>query len=283
MVGAGLAISQAPSLWIADWSFGIAKWRFFYIRGAANRIPAYAVNPTEVLATDGDLSSDLAISWRGKTVPNVCVKRIALWNDGTLPITGSNLPQSDALRLIPSKPVEILFVQVAASSRKRLLFTTRIALDEESKRSVVYIGIDGGDGLEKNDGGEFRIVYSGDRDTDFRVEGRVVGVAGGFTLIKTASREREPSNFTERRWTSILFIGAVPPVSLIYLFMSIVAIRAGMRLGYTNVCWFCGHGHLRVLENCSLYRAPGDFVSLRLGNRPPPLRGETVYPIADNC
>lgn len=187
---------------------GLISGFLFYESSRAEKVPVYAVSPTEVLAASGDLSSNLGIYWQGKQVPNVCLKRIALWNEGSLPITSSDLPEADPLRLVPSKTVDILFVQVAGISRRRLKFATRIVTDAESKRPVVYLGIVGGDGLEKMDGGELQVVYSGDRDTEFRVEGRVVGVPGGFTR-KLVGRQTTSSPRGPNRWISLLIIAPV--------------------------------------------------------------------------
>jgi hypothetical protein len=212
---------------------GLLSGLLFYLWSKAEKAPAYTVSPTEVLAAIGDLSSNLAIQWQGKPVPNVCITRIALWNEGNLPITSSDLPEGDPLRLVPSKPVDILFVQVEGTSRKRLIFSTRIVQDEEMKLPIVYLGITGGDGLEKMDGGEFRVVYSGDWDTEFRVEGRVVGVPGGFAF-KTVGKRRAPK-FDLGRWAPLILTLLTVLASLLILLMGIRRLRVRNVFGYFYV------------------------------------------------
>lgn len=141
--------------------------------------PTYRVWPVETVAKRE--SPRLTVEWDGKPIENLCICRIALWNNGKEPITQDKLPNSDPLRIV-SNDVHILAIETANSSRQTLTFDTKIAEHADS----VHIAIDGGDAMEKGDGAVFRILFTGNCKSAFTVAGRVIGSAG-FQLVRAGT------------------------------------------------------------------------------------------------
>jgi hypothetical protein len=149
----------------------VAAW-FFYLLSLSRITPVYRVSPVEVVARQE--SPRLSVAWEGHPIPNLCVCRVAFWNEGEIPLRSSDLPLSDPLRIVPTKNVHILTAEVSNVSRRTL------SLNLSLTPTAVLVGINGNDALEEMDGAAIRVLFTGDCGTDFDMRGRVIGVASGF-------------------------------------------------------------------------------------------------------
>jgi hypothetical protein len=192
------ALGSSPTVGLAFGAVGIIATFLAYWLSLASVEPVYRVSGVEVMARKE--SPRLGVTWDGTPIGNLCVCRLAIWNNGKLPIRHSDLPASDPLRIVPTKTIQILAVEPVNLSRANLRLGVVINSGRKDAEpspivhsprtepitSVVYLNILGGDALERFDGAAFRVLFTGDCSATFRVEGRVVGTKSGFRLVSGA-------------------------------------------------------------------------------------------------
>ncbi|MGA2435435.1 MAG: hypothetical protein ABSG25_09130, partial [Bryobacteraceae bacterium] len=149
---------------------GLVAGGIFYWLSLKSVEPVYRVPSVEVVARKE--SPRLTMSWDGQPIEKLCVSRVEFWNKGKLPIRHDDLPSSDPLRIVATKPVRILSAETTNVSRNKLSFSLHV------EPTAVFIGINGDDALDRMDGGAIRVLFTGDCQTDFEVRGRVVGSSG---------------------------------------------------------------------------------------------------------
>ena len=202
--------------------FGLAWWFYPSID------PTYRAYPSDTVARRE--SPRLTVNWDGRPIDNLCVSRVALWNAGNQPITQDKLPTTDPVRIVPTRTIHILGVELANSSRPTLSLDTQIVASD--KTDNVRFAIHGGDALEKGEGVAVRLLFTGDCTSDFQVVGRVIG-SSGFRPIRT--------------WT----VGSFPQLALL------VPVMILLYFGFTFVIGFL-FGYLRD----RFIKRPGVLVSL---------------------
>ncbi len=171
-------------------TISIATW--WFTRATVD--PVFQAYPVDTVARKE--SPRLSVLWDGRQVSNLCVTKVALWNEGAVALSQDRFPASDPLRISTPSNIEILAVELANSSRKTLRMSPLIASD---KREVT-ITIDGGDALERGDGIAFRLLFTGDcQSTSFLLLGRVVGSKYGF-------RRSHKNAIYSEFWSVILLI-----------------------------------------------------------------------------
>src|SRR5689334_16885871 len=102
--------------------------------------PVYLLSGAEMIGRPPSLAPRLSIRWDGQEVENVCLTRVAFWNQGKQFIDKLDFTDTDPLRIVPSEPVRILYAQHVRGYPQSLRF------DSDLKRSGVNITLRGNDG-----------------------------------------------------------------------------------------------------------------------------------------
>jgi hypothetical protein len=113
----------------------------------------------------------------------------------------SDFISSDPVRVIPSEKVNILAVQVLKTSRPSLRFDINVGKNAGNIECIM-IDIKGDEALEKFDGGLFHILFSGSKETNWKVVGRVKGAKEGFQAVSWRNLHR--IQYPPRLWVLIL-------------------------------------------------------------------------------
>lgn len=162
---------------------GLATSLVFHLLSRQERSPRYAASASESLASVSVSDPRLVIHWNGTPIHGVRMAKIAFWNGGR-----AYIDQTDVLApitVVPSRPVQILDVNVLRTSRDDLRFTTKVEQDSVRKHPVVRLSAAGDEVLERMDGALVQILYAPPAPTDttgmdFHVTGRIKGVPGQF-------------------------------------------------------------------------------------------------------
>jgi hypothetical protein len=162
---------------------GLATSLVFHQLSRQERSPRYAVSASESIASVGVSDPRLVIHWNGTPIHGVRMAKVAFWNGGRAYIEPSDVLVP--ITVVPSRPVQILDVNVLRTSRDDLRFTARIDQDSARNRPVVRLSVSGTEVLERMDGALVQILYAPPAPTDtagmdFQVTGRIKGVTGRF-------------------------------------------------------------------------------------------------------
>lgn len=98
-----------------------------------------------------------------------CMARVAFWNSGSEIISKDQFTDADPLRIVSSKPIQLISLDAINKSRASLRFVVH-----HYERGL-YLRVKDGDALDPLDGALFKITYLGDCDTGFGIQGRVIG------------------------------------------------------------------------------------------------------------
>jgi hypothetical protein len=126
----------------------------------------------------GDVDTSITIMFKKDTVPNINIVEIAFWNDGTEFIDNNLFSQSDLFRLTSDSSLRILGYRVIRKSRADL--NCNINYSKEIKKPNIFFQFVGDDGLERYDGIDIQIVYSGSDLANWYLRGRVKGYPNSY-------------------------------------------------------------------------------------------------------
>lgn len=150
-----------------------------YSLGYSSVAPVYKGFPSSVVAKRE--SPRLSVSWDGTPIESLCIGRVAFWNEGNAPIRMSDLPTSDPLRIVASKPVRILSIEPTNASRNSLRIDPIISTDASG---IAYLKVLEGEAMEEDDGVAYKILFTGScADVVFSVSGRVIGAGRGVRAL----------------------------------------------------------------------------------------------------
>ena len=168
----------------------IALAVLFFLASRSTIDPRYNASKPKLLAQAGQATEKLTLLWDAKEVPNVFAVDVAMWNAGSKYLDQDMICDTAPIQIVPSADIRILQATVARTSRAGLRFATRILRDGAAEKSVVEINIEGDEALEKNDGGVFRIFFTGSEECEMSVVGRIKSCPRGFRRVKSEDRHR---------------------------------------------------------------------------------------------
>lgn len=186
--------------------------------------PIYAVSKPEAIAKLIKETDRMTILWDNEPIENAILVRVAIWNSGRRYIDVLDISRTTPIRILPSEDIKILSVEEIKTSRPELQFDTFIETSPNTQGQCVRIQILGDEALERNDGGLFKIIYSGSLDCGFQVKGRIKGSSSGFSrkswvnVTRTEIFQQQPL-----RW--VMFIGFV-----VYTLLAILYFMRGIKL-----------------------------------------------------
>lgn len=186
--------------WIAGFLFMILGVILGYYFSTPTKKLSYTVDESEERKSTISINPRTKILFDNVEVKNIVVAEIAIWNSGSQTIDSKDIL---SLAVRPTQEVKILSADQIVSSRKSLKINTSIIKDENNF-DVVNFSVLNEDALETSDGGIFQIVYSGEINADFLMEGRIKGI-NSFSKMDWKMVPIRTSGW----WTGILvtFIG----------------------------------------------------------------------------
>lgn len=152
---------------------GLVAAVFFFLRSRRVTRLAYQVDSYTLLGVDSSiLPSALEIRFSGQSVPRITASRVVVWNAGNTTVVGSDVVESDPLRLELDGEGSILQASIACATRK----ANDLRLDAGEKGSSVLVLPF--DFLDPEDGAHLRVLHSGGRNA-LRLTGTIRGMRSG--------------------------------------------------------------------------------------------------------
>jgi hypothetical protein len=179
-------------------SFVIATIVTYWLRPQSRL--AVQTNTFQLLGRHSVLPKDLEFVYKGKSVQNVALSRVALWNIGNTTIQGNQIVHSDPLRVIIASDSEILDASIHTCTRAVNEFRCNL---RPGSTSEVLIGFDF---LDARDGGLVQIIHTG--SVKVQVVGTVRGVPKGILRVASPHQSKiEPhKNYLSVFWSNVIFL-----------------------------------------------------------------------------
>lgn len=137
----------------------------------------YTVLNTNVIAKEG-VDKNITILFKSDTIPNLNIVEFAFWNNGTEYIDKKNISQTIPLKISTTSHVQILNYEIEKKSRDNLNFD--LLKSKTAENSEIVLNIQGDDGLERFDGLKIKILYSGNEQVIWEINGRIKGNLNSF-------------------------------------------------------------------------------------------------------
>ena len=165
-------VGAAVGLILTIASSSLSVYLYFRQR-QLSRLTIWAAETFAINALDGPAAlPDLSIRYRDRVVPNVAGSAIAFWNSGTSTLAGSQIVDSDPLRIEIMEGREILDVHIEAS--KRNVIGASVDIAECRAKAIVKF-----DFLDPKDAFIVRMIYVGTPDDFCWVHGTLRGLPAG--------------------------------------------------------------------------------------------------------
>jgi hypothetical protein len=174
--------------------------------------PRLSVQPNSfrLLGRHSVLPPDLEFVYRGKSVPNVALSRVALWNSGNTSISGSQIVEADQLRISLTDDSEILDAQVLTCTREVNQFWCRI----RSGSNEVACGFDF---LDSRDGALVQIIHTG--SLKIGILGTLRGVPVRLVRLGRSYQDKiePPRKPIPVFWSSVISLGLSSVAAVVML------------------------------------------------------------------
>lgn len=145
-VGNGSAVGFGDWLGIIGVLLGIVALPAGVYLGRRNRqVPdlRYAIDHDEIIAPDDWLFTDgLSLRFQGENVARLCRTYVAIWNKRGDTVRGSDIVDSDLLRVVLDESDDVLSARVVAASRKQI--EARV---DRKAATITFDFLDQGDGF----------------------------------------------------------------------------------------------------------------------------------------
>ncbi|WP_105171246.1 hypothetical protein [Pseudoalteromonas sp. T1lg24] len=155
---------------------GISVSVILYFSAKSEVEPKYATQTPRLLAEVTDKTGDLTLLWKKNKIDNLYSTDVLLWNAGNNYLDKSMFSATDRLRLCPNKNTNIFQARFIKTSRETLQFS----LEENGEEGCLFINIIGDEAIESGDGGLINILFSGNQESKFSINGRIKGYKDGF-------------------------------------------------------------------------------------------------------
>ena len=148
-----------------------------HFTGRRQKDLAYAVQGIGVIDESMSSFGDLQVTFNGQSVERVAVSRVLFWHRGEETIHGSDVPDSDPLRIIIGGDARVLSSRILAVSRS--VVAPQVATVGETDR----VGLDF-EFLDRDDGFTVEIVHTGLNPLDLDVTGTIMGLRHGIREVE---------------------------------------------------------------------------------------------------
>jgi len=146
---------------------GIIMSLIIYRTSKRVKEPLWSIKNT--LALPENLSSiGIKLSYHDKYIENIAISHVYFWNNGTQPITKSDI--EGAIRVVFDPKSHILDASIVGKNPPSMDFT--ISLDTNANACNLDFQF-----LNRYDGVAIRIIHTGNQSTTVYLEGRIIGVS----------------------------------------------------------------------------------------------------------
>lgn len=146
---------------------GLVLTVVFYYKGKRDKEPCWAIQTVNLFTDYSGIYEGLEIQYKGETVKNLSISKIAFWNGGKLTIHGTDLTNEDPLRIEMVGNGQILDARLIAINNTASQF--QMAEKTISQVRVSFDYVDEGHGFV------MQVIHSGMSSRDFAVKGVIKG------------------------------------------------------------------------------------------------------------
>jgi len=172
---------------------GIVLAVFFYKLSRPPRLLAYATRTFRVLPRARIKLQGLQITYYGFPVESLSVTRLAVWNAGSESIRRSDLPASDRPVIYGGGGMTIFETTVIETSAAANNVGLTL-VDHPIVGSAI-----GFDFLDPGDGAVFSVVHDGNKLTDIRLNGEIIG----GRIWRTVAHGERPTEGGSQQWDGV--------------------------------------------------------------------------------
>jgi hypothetical protein len=172
---------------------GIVLAVLFYKLSRPPRLLAYATRTFRVLPRARIKLQGLQITYYGYPVESLSVTRLAVWNAGNESIRRSHLPASDRPVIYAGSGMKIFETSVIETSAA----ANNVGLTLVD-HPIVGFAI-GFDFLDPGDGAVFSVVHDGNKLTDIRLNGEIIG----GRIWRTVAHGEKPTEGGSQQWNGV--------------------------------------------------------------------------------
>ena len=165
----------------------------FYKLSRPRRLLAYATRTFRVVPQGRIKLQGLQITYYGYPVESLSVTRLAVWNAGNEPIRRSDLPASDRPVIYGAGGIKIFETAVIETSAAANNVGLTL-VDHPIVGSAI-----GFDFLDPGDGAVFSVVHSGNKLTDIRLNGEIIG----GRVWRTVAHGERPTEGGSQQWDGV--------------------------------------------------------------------------------
>jgi hypothetical protein len=151
----------------------------FYIKSRKEKKPCWTYRNDFVIGKGNQGAKDIKILFENKEVTRVTSTKIFLWNRGREVIKNQDIPNSDPLRLIFPKGIEILRTNLLKKSRESIDFG--MSEESTSQENILKYKFSF---LDHNDGLVMEVIHNGDEKVRIKNVGTILGAKKGFKLLE---------------------------------------------------------------------------------------------------
>ena len=194
--------------------------------------PSFTVNDPEIVANRDLDMPNLKLSYNGNEISTVYKARVVIWNAGTKEITSEAISKNTGIYVSYSPEVTILDQKIATTSRSSLKIDSSVI--SKNNESMIQLTIKGDEALESDDGCELEIFYTGNKNANFDVNGRIKGVKDGFKKVEGERAVKRTIGL--REWAHLIFASGYTILGILMLRAEIIRYRKGIK---NNIVFGC--------------------------------------------
>jgi hypothetical protein len=201
-------------LGVAIGILGLIAAYIFYRRSLVRPKISFIKNSLFVIGPNSEFPSELEVFYKGKKVPLVTKSMVVIWNSGNSTLSGTQVVETDPLRIEVGIDCEVLDVELERFTRKTNAFNISISPEYPNIVKCSF------DYLDPQDGVVIRVIHTG--DTDITVTGTLRGIPKGLSNL---------GDSMEMRQSVDAFIG-LSLTFLAWIFFYVVLYYAGLPISY---------------------------------------------------
>ena len=249
---------------------------YYHYQSVQERGPTYVVSSARTRIVDVSVPAppQLQVLYKGKDLrTDVSAAGVYFWNDGKLPIKTEDV--LDPLKVEIEPGSEIIDARVLKVSRAVTNFTKGQISETAKNELPISFRI-----LERNDGAQLQIIYTGKPDAQIRLTGTIVG-AGPPRVTAVDPESEKPRH--RRPSLLVISLGAIalivtlmltPPLVIRATELIMTTLPFGKQLPTQRVMYLIGRAFLLMLLSgiCGFATADYFYSSRNTGPIPPSIQ-----------
>lgn len=235
----------------------LASSIILYYRSKREKKPRLVISSLNLFNENSKKINGLETMYMGRTVQNVTITRITLWNSGRETIQRNDISPADPLTISINPKFRILESQVLSTKK----VTNVIKLEETEaglKTNITF------DYLDYGGGAVIQVVHTGNSSADIKVEGTIVG----YGKLKARNKQPEsakplgntvlPKKF-KRLSTYMFYLYTMFILIIVWMHPDVLAHGGSLFFGKVIVCATINLALLYLWLSRGRKKAPQDF------------------------